>query len=130
MQKPKPSTISRDPYAADDPYAFIGGPAKLEVVKPESAKAERPKVPEQLVEPPAKKTVTEKITIPFPADLIERVRTAVYWEPDVTLAGLIVGAVETALYQMEKARGGPYPPRKRRLRSGRPVGSGKDKQDM
>ena len=29
VPKPKPSTISRDPYAAD-PYAFIGTPSKQE----------------------------------------------------------------------------------------------------
>ncbi len=121
MPKPKPSTISRDPYAAEDPYAFIGTPAK-----PEPAEA-----PEKQTDPlpPVKKVVTEKITTPFPAELIERARTAVYWEPDLTLSGLIVEAVTDALNRMEQERGEPYPPRNRKLRSGRPVGSGKSKQD-
>lgn len=122
MPKPKPSTISRDPYAAEDPYAFIGTPAK-----PEPAKAQE-KTPE--LPPSVKKAVTEKITTPFPAELIERARTIVYWEPDLTLSGLITGAVADALNRMEKERGEPYPPRNRKLRSGRPVGTGKTKEDV
>jgi len=124
VPKPKPSTISRDPYAAEDPYAFIGTPAKPEAAKPEPAKA-----PEKsaVLPPPVKKAVTEKITTPFPAELIERARTAVYWEPDLTLSRLIVEAVADALDRMENERGEPYPPRNRKLRSGRPVGSGKSK---
>lgn len=119
MPKPKPSTISRDPYATADPYAFIGTTAgQPEPAKPPEA-APAP--------PPANKAGTEKITTPFPAELIERARTAVYWEPDLTLAGLIVGAVAEALDRMEQGRGGAYPPRNRKLRSGRPIGSGKSK---
>ena len=122
MPKPKPSTISRDPYAAEDPYAFIGTPAKPEPSKePEKS---------LVLPPPPKKSVTEKITTPFPAELIERARTAVYWEPDLTLSGLIVEAVADALDRMEKERGEPYPPRNRKLRSGRPVGSGKSKDGV
>lgn len=121
MPKPKPSTISRDPYAAD-PYAFIGTTAG----QPEPAKS--PEVPP--APPQAKKAGTEKITTPFPAELIERARTAVYWEPDLTLAGLIVGAVAEVLDRMEQGRGGPYPPRNRKLRSGRPIGSGKNKEGL
>jgi hypothetical protein len=120
VPKPKPSTISRDPYAADDPYAFIGTPAK-----PEAAKAPA-KPPEP---PPAKKAAAEKITTPFPPDLIERARNAVYWEPDLTLAGLIVEAVTQAIDRMEQERGKPYPPRNRKLRSGRPIGPGKNKEN-
>lgn len=114
MPKPKPSTISRDPYAAPDPYAFIG----TTPAQPGQGAAPSP---------PVKKAGTEKVTTPFPVDLIERARTAVYWEPDLTLAGLIVGAVTEALDRMERARGEPYPPRNRKLRSGRPIGSGEGK---
>ena len=74
---------------------------------------------------PIKKVISEKITTPFPVELIERVRNAVYWEPDATLAGIIVEAVEQAIDRMEKERGEAYPPRRNRLRSGRPVGASK-----
>ncbi len=120
MPKPKPSTISRDPYATNDPYAFI----------PKSEEPEA-KVPEPIPVSTAKATVEkpEKITTPFPSDLIERARNAVYWEPDLTLAGLIVEAVAEALTRMEQERGGPFPPRNRKLRSGRPIGTGKSKEN-
>ena len=110
MPKPKPSTISRDPYA-EDPYAFIGTPAKKEA-------------PPAPVTPPVGKTVTEKITIPFPEKLIERARDAAYWDR-LTLAGIVVQALTDALDRMEKERGVPYPPRAGELRGGRPVGRGK-----
>lgn len=117
MPKPK-STISRDPYAAQDPYAFIGGPTpKSEEPKPSAVSP--------VASSPVKKVITEKITTPFPVGLIERVRNAVYWEPDATLAGIIVEAVEQAINRMEKERGEAYPPRRNRLRSGRPVGASK-----
>ena len=120
MPKPKPSTISRDPYAADDPYAFIGMPAKAEATKP----------PEKAPAPPAaKKAPAEKITTPFPPELIERARNAVYWERDLTLAGLIVEAVSETLDRMERERGEAFPPRDRKLRSGRPIGPGKNKEN-
>ena len=92
MPKPK-STISRDPYAAQDPYAFIGGP---------TPKSEESKFSTASLSPPQtiKKVITEKITTPFPVELIERVRNAVYWEPDATLAGIIVEAVEQAIDRM------------------------------
>ncbi len=123
MPKPKPSTISRDPYAAADPYAFIGA---APTQTGQGGAQETPPAPPV----PVKRAATEKITTPFPVDLIERARTAVYWEPDLTLAGLIVGAVTEALDRMERARGEPYPPRNRKLRSGRPIGSGKSKEDL
>jgi hypothetical protein len=121
VPKPKPSTISRDPYATQDPYAFIGGaPPKADEPKA-AAKSPEPT-------PPVKKMATEKITTPFPVGLIERVRNAVYWEPDATLAGIIVRAVADVIDRMERERGEPYPPRKNRLRSGRPIGTGKSQE--
>lgn len=111
MPKPKPSTISRDPYA-QDPYAFIGAPARKE------------ETPAAVPPPPAKKAATEKITIPFPEDLIERARNAAYWDR-LTLAGIVVQGLAEALDRMEQGRGEPYPPRAGELRGGRPVGKGK-----
>jgi hypothetical protein len=118
VPKPKPSTISRDPYAAD-PYAFIGTPTKPEATESPA-----------LLEPPpepVKKPATEKITTVYPADLIERARDAAYWDRD-TLAGIIVQALADALERKEQERGESYPPRKGNLRSGRPVGTGKSKE--
>jgi hypothetical protein len=107
VPKPKQSTISHDPYA------FIGTPSK----------ADMPKAP-PLPSPPVSKSDMEKITTPFPVELIERARDAAYWDR-TTLAGIIVQALADALDRMEKGRGEPYPPRAGELRGGRPVGSGK-----
>jgi hypothetical protein len=115
VPKPKATTISRDPYA-DDPYAFIGTPTKKEEVKAPERPAAKPE--------PVPKLVTEKITTPYPTDLIERARDAAYWER-ATLAGIVVQALSDALDRMEKERGEPYPPRKSQLRGGRPVGTGR-----
>jgi hypothetical protein len=108
VSKPKPSTISRDPYA------FIGTPA--------ASPAER-----KVAEPPPRKPATEKITTPYPVELIERARDAAYWDR-TTLTGIMVQALAEALNRMEKGRGEPYPPRHSPLRGGRPVGSGQPKQ--
>lgn len=111
MPKPKPSTISRDPYAGD-PYAFIGTPTKQE------------EPPASVPSAPVQKATTEKITIPFPHDLIERARNAAYWDR-LTVTGIVVQALTEALDRMEKERGEPYAPRTSELRGGRPVGAGK-----
>lgn len=127
MAKPKPSTISRDPYT-EDPYAFIGSPSKKEPsAAPEQAPPEPQPVKMTAPEPQAvRKAATEKISTLFPVELIERARDAAYWDRD-TLAGIIVQALSDALDLKEKQRGETYPPRKSELRSGRPVGSGKTK---
>lgn len=111
--KPKQRTISHDPYA------FIQG-------EPEnpSTRQEEGKPQPVTAEEPARSAATEKITTPFPADLIERIRNAAYWER-LTLTGIIVQAVAEAIARMEQERGEPYPPRKGELKGGRPIGSGK-----
>ncbi len=111
--KPKQRTISHDPYA------FIQG-------QPDSSstREEEEKPLAATAEEPARSNATEKITTPFPADLIEQVRNAAYWER-LTLTGIIVQAVSEAVARMEKERGEPYAPREGELKGGRPIGSGK-----
>jgi hypothetical protein len=121
MPKPKPSTISRDPYAGDA-YAFIGAPP----VRKEEPKAAEPP-PSPIQKPAAVKPVTEKITTPFPHPLIERARNAAYWER-ATLTGIIVQALADALDKMEQERGEAYQPRASELRGGRPIGTGKGRK--
>jgi hypothetical protein len=111
VPKPKPSTISHDPYA------FIGTPTKAAPPQPADE-------PPPVTKPAPDKVATEKITTPFPVDLIERARNAAYWDR-LTLTGIIVQALTDALDKMEKERGEPYPPRASELRGGRPVGRGK-----
>lgn len=112
MPKPKPSTISHDPYA------FIPKPG----TEPQASRPAESPAPAQ---PPAK-TQTEKFTTPYPVELLERARNAAYWDR-TTLASILVQALADALDRMEQARGEPYPPRQSELRGGRPVGTGKSK---
>jgi hypothetical protein len=113
VPKPKPSTISHDPYA------FIGTPT---ATKPQALQVAQPPALPQ----PVAKPQMEKITTPYPVELIERARNAAYWDR-TTLASILVEALAAALDCMEQGRGEPYPPRASELRGGRPVGSGKSK---
>jgi ribosome-binding protein aMBF1 (putative translation factor) len=114
VSKSKRSTIS------NDPYAFIGTPNPPQGrSRPQESQAPEPP-------PPATKPVMEKITTPYPVELIERARNAAYWDR-TTLAGIMVQALADALDRMEQGRGEPYPPRQSELRGGRPVGTGKSK---
>src|SRR5512144_1427489 len=96
------STISHDPYAFIQP-SKAGQNSSFAGQREEEP---LPRVPTA----PAKSAQTEKITTPFPVDLIARVRNAAYWER-LTLTGIIVEAVAEAIDQMEKERGEAYPRR-------------------
>jgi hypothetical protein len=67
------------------------------------------------------KVKKERVTFHLPADLIERARNSVFWTPGLTLATLAEEAIRDALDRIEKERGEPFPPRKRALKTGRPV---------
>ena len=64
----------------------------------------------------------QRITLHISADVIHRVKNAVYWEPGLTLAGFAEVALEDALEVMENERGKAFPERRdHRLRGGRPI---------
>jgi len=63
----------------------------------------------------------KRLTVYVPAELIERARDAVYWTSGLTLSDLVAEALERRLAEMERERGGGFPPRPSRLRPGRPV---------
>ncbi len=84
----------------------------------------------QVIEHPAKVAETqqrgvkkEKITVHLTHDLIERLKNAAYWNPELTIAGIAERGVAFAIAEVEKENGGPYPRRKRELKGGRPIGS-------
>jgi hypothetical protein len=62
----------------------------------------------------------QRLTIFLPAALIERLRNAVYWTEQRTMAQIIVEAVEDAVTDLERANGGPFPARLAPLKPGRP----------
>ena len=63
---------------------------------------------------------TVRLTVSLPGDLVDRLRNAVYWSPDLTLAWLIAQSLRASLADLETSRQGPFPKRMMALRSGRP----------
>ena len=63
---------------------------------------------------------TVRLTVSLPGDLVDRLRNAVYWSPDLTLAWLIAQSLRASLTDLETARQGPFPKRTKALRAGRP----------
>ena len=63
---------------------------------------------------------TVRLTVSLPGDLVDRLRNAVYWSPDLTLAWLIAQSLRASLTDLETARQGPFPKRTNALRPGRP----------
>lgn len=63
---------------------------------------------------------TVRLTVSLPGDLVDRLRDAVYWSPDLKLAWLIARSLQTSLADLETSRQGPFPKRMMALRSGRP----------
>ena len=62
-----------------------------------------------------------RLTVSLPVDLVDRLRDAVYWSPDLKLAWLIAQSLRASLADLEKSRqGGPFPKRIMALRAGRP----------
>jgi hypothetical protein len=63
---------------------------------------------------------TVRLTVSLPGDLVDRLRDAVYWSPDLKLAWLIARSLQASLADLETSRQGPFPKRMMALRSGRP----------
>ena len=61
-----------------------------------------------------------RLTVSLPGDLVDRLRDAVYWSPNLTLAWLIAQSLRASLADLEKSRQGPFPKRMMSLRVGRP----------
>lgn len=66
-------------------------------------------------------TGKERLTVHMTAELIDRVKNAVYWTPGLTLAGLAEEAFTEVVQRLEAGRGEPFPPRREELKGGRPL---------
>lgn len=64
----------------------------------------------------------QRITILLPTTLIERLRNAIYWTEQCTMARVIADAIHDAVAEMEHTNGGTFPPRLTPLKRGRPRG--------
>lgn len=63
---------------------------------------------------------TVRLTVSLPGDLVDRLRDAVYWSPNLKLAWLIAESLRASLADLERSRQGPFPKRMMALRAGRP----------
>lgn len=62
----------------------------------------------------------QRFTVHLPADLVERLRRAVYYSPGLTLSDLAAEALADAVDRLEKQRGEVFPATRGSIR-GRPV---------
>jgi hypothetical protein len=60
----------------------------------------------------------ERVTLSLSADMVERLRTVVYWSPKLTLTGVVETAIQSALKKLEKGK--RFKKRKGKLPVGRP----------
>ena len=96
----------------------IEQPAPSHSAKPERWRAPGPSFRPHETGPPQPRMV--RLTVNLPGDLVDRVRNAVYWSPNLKLSWLIAQSLRTTLAEMESSRHGPFPQRKNPLRAGRP----------
>ncbi|TKB62692.1 MAG: hypothetical protein E8D48_07930 [Nitrospira sp.] len=60
----------------------------------------------------------ERVTLSLSADMVERLRTVVYWSPKLTLTGVVESAIQSALTKLEKGK--RFKKRRGKLAVGRP----------
>ncbi len=60
----------------------------------------------------------ERVTLSLSAEMVERLRTAVYWSPKLTLTGVVETAIQATLVKLEKGK--RFKKRKGKLPVGRP----------
>ena len=62
----------------------------------------------------------QRITVLLPTTLIERLRNAIYWTEQRTMARVITDAIHDAVAEMEHTNGGTFPHRLAPPKRGRP----------
>ena len=71
---------------------------------------------------PSRSSPKQKITFSLPTPLIERLRNAVYWTGDRSLASLVEEALEALVTEMEEVNREAFPQRLSPLKAGRRQG--------
>lgn len=66
------------------------------------------------------KVLGQRITVQISADVIERIKNAVYWTPGLTLATLAEEAFSIVVDKLEQERGEKFGRRKEELKTSRP----------
>jgi hypothetical protein len=78
-------------------------------------------MPKKAATEPQKLEGRERVTFQLPRAILDRARNAVFFSPELTLAGMVEEGLGKVLDKAEKANGGPFPPRSAKLKRGRPV---------
>ena len=120
MTTPSMQSIDHELLLAAKPKGSgAGGPSlppqEMTSVSPTPEKPERSSNPAKT-----------RLTVALPGALLDRLRNAVFWTADLTLAGLIEGAVADSVDRLERQHGEPFPPRIESLKGGRPRRAGSD----
>ncbi|HET7711998.1 MAG TPA: hypothetical protein VFL80_08725 [Thermoanaerobaculia bacterium] len=63
----------------------------------------------------------ERLTVKLHAEIINRLRNAVFYTPGLTINGFIEKCIVSIVGEMEKERGSQFPERTENLRAGRPA---------
>jgi hypothetical protein len=61
-----------------------------------------------------------RLTLVMQPELLDRIRNAAFWSPGETLAAIGYRGIMQEVERMEKKNGGPFPPRTKPNRTGRP----------
>lgn len=62
----------------------------------------------------------QRLTVVIQADLLDRLRNAVYWSAGLTLTALVEDALAETIDRMERKNGKPFPHRMEPMKRGRP----------
>lgn len=122
------NTIKNDPFATviPTPEAYVPTPVADQVASRtaplrRTARTENADRVAELTPTLPEKFGRQKLTVHLPADLVNRVKNAAYWNPKLTIAKIAEQGIRVALERVEKEYGGPYPQREGELVGGRPI---------
>ncbi len=75
--------------------------------------------PVEPIKPKPQVKKKQKITLIMDADLVERLKNAVYWSHGISICSVIEEATEKMVKHLEKENGKPYPERNGEMKRGR-----------
>ncbi|MCB1081695.1 MAG: hypothetical protein KDK63_00965 [Chlamydiia bacterium] len=95
----------------------------VKVTKEDSVKIDPLEEEMQKQETPQKTVKLKKMRVSaeISGDIAERIKSAVYWTPGMTMAGFIEESLAKAIEDLEEEKGEKFPQRERRLVGGRPM---------
>lgn len=105
----------------NDPFADLIPDPTVELQPPVPEPTESARLPKEPAAVAAKVPRRAKVTVVLDGALVERIRNAAYWNPELTVASVAEMGIKIALERIEKEHGGAYPPRATRLKAGRPL---------